>query len=134
MTVQDLPAVNASLNGLSTVFILAGLYFIKRDMKLPHIVSMITALVTSTAFLTCYLIYHYAKAGHVTKFTHPGWPRAVYFFILGTHVPLAGLVVPLILLTIIPAFRAIYDKHRTVARWTYPIWLYVWFPPVEVAG
>ncbi len=147
MTIQQLPLVNASLNGLSTVFILAGLFFIKRDMKLPHIVSMITALITSTAFLTCYVIYHVAKAGHVTEFTHPGWPRAVYFFILATHVPLAALVVPLIFMTIIPAFRAIYDKHRAMAKWTYPIWLYVsvtgvlvylmlyvWFPPVAVAG
>ncbi len=91
MTIQDLPVVNASLNALSTVFILAGLFFIKRDMKLPHIVSMISALVTSTAFATaCYLhLSHIVKAGHVTHFTHPGWPKAVYFLILGTHVPLA---------------------------------------------
>jgi len=147
MTVQDLPIVNASLNALSTVFILAGLFFIKRDMKLPHIVSMISALVTSTAFLACYLTYHFVKAGHVTRFTHPGWPKAVYFLILGTHVPLAGLTVPLVIMTIVPAFRAIYDKHRRMAKWTYPVWLYVsvtgvlvylmlyvWFPPVQIAG
>ncbi len=145
MTVQDLPIVNASLNALSTVFILAGITFIKNDRKQAHIVSMLCALITSTAFLACYLTYHFAKAGHVTRFTHPGWPKILYFIILGTHVPLAGLTVPLVIMTITPAFRAIYDKHRRMAKWTYPIWLYVsvtgvlvymmlyvWFPPVQL--
>jgi uncharacterized membrane protein YozB (DUF420 family) len=143
MHASDLPIVNASLNGLSTVFLLAGITFIKNDRKLPHIVSMISALVTSTAFLTCYLIYHF-QAG-VTKFTYPGWPKIVYYVILATHVPLAILVLPLVFLTIIPAFQARYDKHRRMAKWTFPIWLYVsvtgvlvymmlyvWFPPVTL--
>lgn len=147
MTIQDLPAVNASLNALSTVFILAGITFIKSDRKQAHIVSMLAALVTSTAFLACYLTYHFAKAGHVTLFTHPGWPKILYFIILGTHVPLAGLTVPLVIMTITPAFQARYDKHRRIARWTFPIWLYVsvtgvlvylmlyvWFPPVQIAN
>ena len=146
MTVQNLPAVNASLNALSTVFIIFGIAFIKRDMKQAHILSMTAALITSTAFLTCYLIYHFAKAGHVTKFTYPGWPKALYFFILGTHVPLAALTVPLVIMTVVPALRAIYDKHRRMAKWTFPIWLYVsitgvlvylmlyvWFPSTEIA-
>lgn len=147
MTTQDLPAVNASLNALSTVFILAGIVFIKGDRKQAHIAAMTAALVTSTAFLACYLTYHYFKAGHVTYFTHPGWPKAVYMFILWTHIPLAGLTVPLVLMTIIPALQARYDKHRRIAAWTFPIWLYVsvtgvlvylmlyvWFPPTLVAG
>jgi uncharacterized membrane protein YozB (DUF420 family) len=147
MTIQDLPAVNASLNALSTVFLLAGITFIKNDRKQAHILSMLAALVTSTAFLACYLTYHFAKAGHVTLFTHSGWPKILYFLILGTHVPLAGLTVPLVIMTIIPAFRARYDKHRRIAKWTFPIWLYVsitgvlvyfmlyvWFPPVPVVS
>ena len=144
MTVSDLPLINASLNGLSTVFILAGIRFIKKDRKQAHILSMLSALVTSTLFLGCYLTYHYLKAGHVTRFTTPGWPKALYFFILGTHIPLALLTVPLVFLTIIPAFQARYDRHRRMAKWTFPIWLYVsvtgvlvylmlyvWFPPVN---
>ena len=145
MHASDLPLVNASLNGLSTVFILAGIYFIKNDMKQAHILSMIAALVTSTAFLACYLTYHFLKQGVVTHFTYPGWPKALYFFILGTHTPLAVLTLPLVYLTVMPAFRAIYDKHRRMARWTFPVWLYVsvtgvlvylmlyvWFPSTDI--
>src|SRR5436190_1358311 len=145
MTVENLPLVNASLNALSTVFIIFGIVSIKRDMKQAHILAMTAALVTSTAFLTCYLIYHYNKAGHVTLFTYPGWPKLVYRVILWTHIPLAALTVPLVIMTVVPALRAIYDKHRRIAKWTYPIWLYVsvtgvlvylmlyvWFPPVAV--
>ena len=142
MTVHDLPPINASLNALSTVFILAGFAFIKAERKLQHIVCMICALVTSALFLTCYLIYH---AHHiVTRFTHPGWPKALYFLILFTHIPLAFLTLPLVILTVIPAWQARYDKHRRLAKWTLPIWLYVsvtgvlvylmlyrWFPPQD---
>ena len=143
MTVSDLPLLNASLNGLSTVFILAGITFIKKEMKLAHIVAMLSALFTSTVFLASYVTYHYLKQGVVTKFTYPGWPKAVYYFILATHVPLAALTLPLVILTIIPAFQARYDKHRRLAKITFPVWfyvsvtgvlvylmLYVWFPPV----
>ncbi len=145
MHVSDLPPVNASLNALSTVFILAGIAFIKNDMKLAHIISMICALVTSTVFLTCYVIYHAARHGVPTHFTYPGWPKALYFFILFTHLPLAIVTVPLVFMTIIPAFKAIYEKHRKIAKWTFPIWLYVsvtgvlvylmlyvWFPSAEI--
>ena len=147
MTVQDLPAINASLNALSTVFIVAGISFIKSDRKLAHIASMLAALATSTLFLACYLTYHALKHGVVTRFTHPGWPKALYYFILGTHIPLAFLTLPLVFLTIIPAFQARYDRHRRIAKWTFPIWLYVsitgvlvylmlyvWFPPAPIAG
>ena len=146
MDVSDLPRINASLNGISTVFILAGIAFIKNDRKQAHFVSMMCALVTSTAFLACYLTYHFLKHGLVTRFTYPGWPKVVYFFILTTHVPLAFLTVPLVLLTITPAFQARYDRHRRIAKWTFPIWLYVsvtgvlvylmlyvWFPSTQIA-
>ena len=144
MTVSDLPAINASLNGLATVFICAGLWFIKSERKQAHIVSMIAALIASTAFLACYLTYHFLKAGVVTKFTHPGWPKTLYFVILGTHTPLAVLVLPLIIMAVIRALQARYDAHRRWAKWAAPVWLYVsvtgvlvylmlyvWFPPLK---
>jgi putative membrane protein len=145
MSISELPfpALNASLNGLSTLFIVAGLIFIKNEMKQAHILAMLSALVTSTLFLASYVTYHAIKAGVVTKFTHEGWPKSLYMFILWTHIPLAALTVPLVLVTIIPAFRARYDKHRRLAKITAPVWLYVsvtgvlvylmlyvWFPPV----
>jgi uncharacterized membrane protein YozB (DUF420 family) len=143
MTVSDLPALNATLNSLSTVFILGGWWCIKRERKLSHIACMVSALATSTAFLTSYLIYHWLKQGHVTKFTHPGWPSAIYFPLLTSHLILAVVIVPMIILTVIPALRARYDRHKRIARWTLPLWLYVsitgvlvyfmlyqWFPSV----
>ena len=142
MSLSDLPALNASLNALSTVFILLGLAFIKTERKAAHIASMVCALLTSTLFLASYLTYHAMKEGVVTKFTHPGWPKTVYFLILFTHIPLAALTLPLVFLTVIPALRARFDQHRRWARVTAPIWLYVsitgvlvylmlyvWYPP-----
>ena len=84
MSVSNLPMVNASLNGLSTVFILAGIVFIMNDRKQAHFVSMMCALVTSAAFLACYLTYHFLK-GVVHPIYYPGWPKMVYFAILLTH-------------------------------------------------
>lgn len=144
MTANDLPPINASLNALSTVFIVLGLAFIKAERKLAHTACMVAALVTSTAFLACYLTYHIAKAGVVTRFTHEGWPRTLYFFILGTHTPLAMIVLPFIILAVVRALQARYDAHRKWARIAAPIWLYVsvtgvlvyfmlyvWFPPLK---
>ncbi|MEO7317661.1 MAG: DUF420 domain-containing protein [Chthoniobacteraceae bacterium] len=141
MTISDLPAINASLNSLSTVFIVTGLILIKAGRKRAHMVAMISALITSALFLACYLTYHFNVAA-VTKFTHPGWPKALYFFILFTHIPLAVAILPLVALTVIPALRARYDQHRKWAKITAPLWLYVsvtgvlvylmlyvWFPP-----
>jgi putative membrane protein len=143
MNIDSLPLVNASLNALSTVFICIGLAAIKNERKRAHIVCMAAALVTSTLFLASYLTYHAMKDGVVTKFTHPGWPKAVYFVILFTHIPLAAIALPLVIATVIPALRARWERHRQLARWTAPIWLYVsvtgvlvylmlyvWFPPV----
>jgi uncharacterized membrane protein YozB (DUF420 family) len=144
MTVSDLPALNATLNALSTVLIAAGWAFIKTERKRAHIVCMVAALCTSAAFLASYLTYHALKAGHVTYFTHPGWPKTLYLWILGTHTILAIIVLPMIICTVIPALRARYDKHKRIARWTLPVWLYVsftgvivyfmlyqWFPPAQ---
>jgi uncharacterized membrane protein YozB (DUF420 family) len=143
MTTHDLPAINATLNGLSTVFIAAGWFFIKSDRKPQHIFCMSAAVVTSTLFLACYLTYHY-KVGHVA-FPHIGWITTFYYWMLGSHILLAFTTLPLVIFTLIPALRARYDKHRRIARWTLPIWLYVsvtgvlvymmlyqWFPPASI--
>jgi putative membrane protein len=136
------PPINASLNALSTLFIATGWIMIRQERKSAHIVCMISALATSTLFLACYLTYHYLKHGHVTYFTHPGWPRTFYLWLLGTHTVLAIAVLPMIICTVVPALRSRWDKHRRIARWTMPVWLYVsftgvlvyfwlyqWFPP-----
>ena len=141
MSISDLPALNASLNAFSTVFISAGWYLIRRGFWRQHIACMIVALVSSAAFLTSYLIYH-THAGSV-RFTAPGIVRPIYFTILITHVLLAFTVLPLVIATLVPVFRRRWDKHTRIARWTMPVWLYVsvtgvivyfmlyrWFPPV----
>jgi len=145
MNVNDLPAVNATLNSLSTLLILTGWVMIRTERKVAHAACMIGAILTSAAFLACYLVYHFLKAGHVTYFTHPGWPKALYFFILGTHTPLAIVALPLIILTVIPAIRRRFEAHKRMARWTLPVWLYVsvtgvlvyfmlyvWFPSAKI--
>ena len=145
MTVHQLPAINATLNGISALLILIGYAMNKQERKRSHALCMVSAIITSALFLGCYLTYHYLKAGHVTHFTHPGWPKALYFFILGTHTPLAVLVIPLIALTVIPALQQRFDAHKRMARWTLPIWLYVsvtgvlvylmlyiWFPSAKI--
>lgn len=123
MTLQDLPALNATLNGVATFFIVTGLLFIKSERKFAHMLAMTAALITSAIFLTSYLVYHFQVPP--TRFAHDGWPRVLYFFILGTHVPLAAAIAVLVPLTVIPALRARYDRHRRLAKWTAPIWLYV---------
>ena len=123
MTVTDLPALNAVLNSCATVLILAGLVAIKlRKLKL-HSALMIAALGVSAVFLTSYLIYHY-HVGHV-RFAGQGAVRTVYFTILFTHLVLAIVNLPMIILTVIPALRQKFDKHRRMAKITAPVWLYV---------
>lgn len=142
MNVQDLPLLNASLNGTATVLIVAGLIAIKSGRTALHRACMFGAIVVSAAFLTSYLIYHFNVAA-VTKFTHPGWPKNAYYFILLTHIPLAAAVLPLVVLTVVPAVRGRYDVHKRWAKITAPVWLYVsvtgvlvylmlyvWYPPV----
>ena len=123
MELSDLPALNAILNSTATVLLISGLVFIKRGNKKAHVACMISALVVSAAFLTSYLIYHYNHP--TTKFAHAGVPKMIYFFILATHVPLAMINLPMIIMTVVPALRQRFDRHKQVARWTYPIWLYV---------
>lgn len=123
MSIDDLPAVNATLNAISTILLTIGFVQIKRGNQKTHRNCMVAALVTSTLFLICYVIYHKYE-GH-TRFTDPEWFRPIYLFILATHVPLAALQVPLILITFTQAVRGQFETHKRFARWTFPIWMYV---------
>ena len=124
MNVQNLPVVNASLNASATVLIIAGLIAIKANKQQLHRALMFGAIAVSAAFLTCYLIYHFNVVA-VTKFTHDGWPRTVYYFILLTHIPLAILVLPLLAITVWRAIQGRYEAHKKWAKITAPVWLYV---------
>ncbi len=123
MFASSLPALNAALNSLSAVFLLAGFLFIKSRNQSAHRACMLTAFGCSILFLISYLIYHY-QVGSV-PFRGRGWIRPVYFTILLTHTILATAVVPLALITLTRALRERFDAHRRIARWTFPIWLYV---------
>jgi uncharacterized membrane protein YozB (DUF420 family) len=123
VTVQDLPAVNASLNALSGILLLVGYALIRARRIEPHRRCMMAAFATSTVFLVCYLVYH-AQVGSV-PFTREGLVRPVYFTILVTHVILATAVVPLALVTLSRGLQARFPQHVRIARWTFPIWLYV---------
>jgi uncharacterized membrane protein YozB (DUF420 family) len=123
VTVQDLPAVNATLNALSGILLLTGYVLIRQRRIETHRKVMISAFITSSLFLVCYVIYH-AQVGSV-RFTRQGLVRPLYFTILITHVTLAAVVLPLALVTLSRGLKARYARHRTIARWTLPIWLYV---------
>jgi uncharacterized membrane protein YozB (DUF420 family) len=123
VTVHTLPAINASLNALSGLLLLIG-YALMRARRIDlHRRVMITAFVTSSLFLVCYLIYH-AQVGSV-RFTRQGFVRPLYFTILITHVTLAAAVLPLAIVTLTRGLKGRYPRHRAIARWTFPIWLYV---------
>ena len=117
------PALNATLNGASAVLIVTGRSFIKRKKVALHRACMLAAVVTSAAFLACYLYYH-AHVGSV-HFPGQGWVRPVYFTVLISHTILAGAVPILVALSLTLALRQKFERHRRIARWTYPIWLYV---------
>jgi uncharacterized membrane protein YozB (DUF420 family) len=117
------PALNASLNGASAVLITIGRALIRRKKVSWHRACMIAAVVTSTLFLASYLYYH-AHVGSV-RFPGRGWARTAYFALLISHTVLAATVVPLVLVTLTAALRGRFESHRRIARWTYPIWLYV---------
>src|SRR5919112_5611495 len=118
-----LPHVNAGLNATSALLLACGYYFIRRRRVTAHLRCMIAALVVSCIFLASYLVYHYNHGS--TRFTGQGYIRPVYFFILLTHTILAALIVPLIIVTLRRAWRGDFGRHRKIARWTFPLWLYV---------
>ena len=121
--IHQLPSVNAFLNGLSAVWLLLGFYSIRRGNIQVHRTFMVMALVTSIAFLTTYLIYHF-HAGS-TRFQSEGFVRVFYFIILISHTVLAVVIVPMVIVTLVRALRGRYDRHRQIARITLPLWLYV---------
>ena len=123
MDYTDLPALNAVLNSASAILVLAGVYFIKQGNVTAHKTCMLAALGVSALFLTSYLIYHY-QVGSV-RFEHEGPIRIIYLGILLTHTVLAAAVVPLVLRTVYLALKNRLDSHRRIARWTFPIWIYV---------
>lgn len=124
MSVSDLPAINAGLNTLSTVFLTLGFIFIKQGKKEAHEKMMFSALITSALFLACYLYYHF-NTQVVTKFVDPAWFRPIYLVLLLTHVVLAVVIVPLILMTFSRAIKKNFELHKKIARWTWPLWMYV---------
>lgn len=123
MGVADLPALNASLNATATVFLVAGYTMIRRGRRDLHKRCMLAALAVSTGFMVSYLVYH-ANADS-RPFTGEGPVRVVYFAILLTHVPLAATILPLALITTARGLLGRIDRHVRIARWTFPIWLYV---------
>jgi uncharacterized membrane protein YozB (DUF420 family) len=123
MSIGSLPAVNAVLNGTCTVFLLAGFLFIQKRKISLHRLCMLSAFCCSAVFLGLYLYFH-AHAG-VIRFTGQGWIRPVYFTILVSHTTLAIVIVPLVLITLSRALRERFDRHKAIARWTLPLWLYV---------
>ena len=123
------PAINATLNGASAVLLLTGRRLIAQRKIQQHRAVMISAVITSSLFLVCYLTYHallqiYAH-GAITTFQGTGLSRPIYFSILLSHTILAVVTVPLVLITLNRGLKTRFDKHRVIARWTFPIWLYV---------
>ena len=118
-----LPTLNALLNSTSAILLYIGHSFIKRGNRQVHKRYMIGSLLTSIVFLISYLTYHSYHGA--TKFIGEGWIRPVYFFILTSHTILAVAIVPLVIITLQRGLRESFDKHKRIARWTYPMWLYV---------
>ncbi|HZT33831.1 MAG TPA: DUF420 domain-containing protein [Bryobacteraceae bacterium] len=120
---RALPSVNAVLNATAAVLLVTGYILIRSRRKDAHRKVMLAAFATSCAFLVCYLIYHF-QVGSV-RFARTGTVRTVYLSILATHTLLAAVVPPLAIVTLSRGLAARFDKHRRIARWTLPIWLYV---------
>ncbi len=123
MTVTDLPALNATLNATSFVFLVTGWLLIRSGRRQAHKRCMIAALVVSTMFLTSYVIYH-LNVGSV-PFQKTGWIRTVYFLVLIPHVILAVAIVPMVLITVSRALSNRFDAHKRIAKITLPLWIYV---------
>jgi len=123
ITLSDFPTIDATLNATSALLLALGYLSIRRKNVRAHKTFMLSAFASSTVFLVCYLWYH-AHHG-VTHFKLGGPVRIFYFSLLGTHTVLAAVIVPLVLTTLNRALRGRFDRHRKIARWTLPIWMYV---------
>jgi len=120
---SDLPAVNAGLNATSAILLLCGYVAIRSKKITVHRAFMTTAFACSTLFLISYLVYHF-NVGSI-PFGGQGWIRPLYFLMLITHIILAAALLPLVLVTLTRALRGRFEAHRRIARWTFPIWMYV---------
>jgi len=117
------PKINATLNGLSAVLLVTGRALIGRRKIAAH--RAVTAFATSSIFLVSYLYYHWPHHGGIVYFHGTGWIRILYFTILISHTILAIIIVPMVLITLTRALRGQFGRHRAIARWTFPLWLYV---------
>jgi uncharacterized membrane protein YozB (DUF420 family) len=118
-----MPAINASLNGLSGVWLLTGFILIRQKRIEAHRRFMLAACATSVLFLACYVAYH--ALGGMTRFAGTGWSRPVYFTLLSTHTILAIVIVPMAVVTVWRGLNMRVAQHRRIARWTFPLWMYV---------
>ena len=123
LTISDLPALNATLNGIAAILLVTGYLFIKHGRRRQHQWCMLGALTTSALFLVSYVTYHLHAGSR--PFPGQGPIRVVYFAILITHVVLAAVIVPLALVTAVRGLRSQFDQHVRIARWTFPVWVYV---------
>jgi len=123
ISIHDLPVVNATLNATAAILLVWGYILIRRRSIAAHRRVMLAAFATSSVFLCCYLIYHY-NVGSV-RFPRTGMVRTVYLSILATHTALAATVPPLAIITLSRGLRERFDRHRRIARWALPVWLYV---------
>jgi uncharacterized membrane protein YozB (DUF420 family) len=123
ISLSSLPTLNATLNSLSAIFLITGYISIRRKNIGAHKAAMLSAFVTSTLFLTSYLVYHYYTGTH--PYQGQGWLRPVYFTILISHTVLAAAIVPMILVTLRRAWVGNFQLHKRIARRTFPLWLYV---------
>lgn len=124
MNVHALPLLNATLNGLAGIFLILGWRAIKRGKQKLHQKLMVAALCSSALFLCSYLTYHALIHG-VTQYQGQGLLRAIYFIILGTHTPLAAIIVPFSIIAVRHAIRKDFAKHTRITRWLFPVWMYV---------
>jgi putative membrane protein len=129
MAFSDLPVVNAILNGLTAILLTAGYYFIRQRNKIAHRNCMVSAFIASVLFLICYITYHSYVAAVLHKgptvFKDPPWFRTIYLTILLTHTALAAVIVPMVLITLNRAVQQRFELHKQIARWTWPLWMYV---------
>ncbi len=141
MDASILPPINATLNGIATILLTLGFYFIKSGNRQAHKVCMVSAFVTSVVFLVCYVAHKILVRGVHTPFGGEGAIRTVYYTMLISHIILAIVIVPMVLMTMSRAFKERFEAHKAIARWTWPVWmyvsvtgvlvylfLYVWFP------
>jgi putative membrane protein len=123
--VQFFPPVNASLNALSGILLAIAYWFIRRKKIAQHRRFMLAACVTSVLFLICYVTYHSLRGGVVTRFAGTGFWRTTYLTILTTHTILAVTIVPMAILSVWNGLKMRVPQHRRIARWTFPLWMYV---------